>query len=361
MLASKQAIVALVGGHRGSLALVGAAVAAAGAVAGLAALGVVPAGLAGAIPSRAAARASRDAPAALAPGTAEVAYAGSLLKLNEGTVGPAFTKATGIPYQGQGAGALGLAQEIRSGEITPNVFESIGAGPIAVDEPRFTDWYLSVAASPIVVAYNPRSRFAPELRAIARHDRPIGDLFRLMEQKGFLLGRTNPATDPQGQAFALMVHLAAATYHLGPGAAARILGPLTTSSEIFSETALEPRLQAGQLDAASAFLSQAVQLHLAYVALPATIDFGYPKLATTYARAHATLPGVGRVHGVPLVVDLTTIGTTDPQAAAQFIAFQLNPGIRGAFEQGGYTLLKPTLHGDLAAVPAVVREAVASG
>ena len=343
------------GGRRGSLALAVATVAVAVAVA---VIGTV-AGLAA--PSRAADRASRAAPAGLAPGMAEVAYAGSLLKLNEGTVGPAFTKATGIPYQGQGGGALGLAQEIRSGEITPNVFESIGAGPIAVVEPRLTDWYLSVAASPIVVAYNPRSRFAPELRAIARHDRPMRDLFTLMEQNGFLLGRTNPATDPQGQAFALMVHLAAATYHLGPGAAARILGPLTTSREIFSETALEPRLQAGQLDAASAFLSQAVQLHLAYVALPATIDFGYPRLAATYARARATIPGVGRVHGVPLVVDLTTIGTTDPQAAAQFIAFQLNPRIRGAFAKGGYTLLDPTLHGDLADVPAVVRKAVAKG
>ena len=40
--------------------------------------------------------------------------------------------------------------------------------------------------------------------------------------------------------------------------------------QIFEEAALDSRLQAGQLDAASAYLSQAKQLHLHYIMLPAT-------------------------------------------------------------------------------------------
>ena len=98
------------------------------------------AGLGLALPSTAsAARPPRRAlPAALAAGSADVAYAGSLLKLNEDIIGPAFTSATGIPYQGHGAGALGLAQQIKAGELTPNVFESVGAGPVALVEPTFT-------------------------------------------------------------------------------------------------------------------------------------------------------------------------------------------------------------------------------
>lgn len=304
---------------------------------------------------------SRPVPAmraAAVAGTAQVAYAGSLEKLNESVVGPAFTKATGVAYQGRGAGSLGLAQEIRSGEIRPNVFESIGSAPIGLLEPRFTRWYVSLAASPIVVAYNPRSRFAPELRAIAAGRRPLADLFALMGRPGFLLGRTNPATDPQGQAFAEMVDLATSALHLPASTPRRVLGPLTTSSEIFSETALEPRLQAGQLDAASAFLSQAVQLHLPYVALPASVDLGSPALASTYAKARLSIPGVGTVHGVPLVVDATVVGRTDPAAATAFVAFQLAPATRAAYAKAGYKLLRPTLHGDLSAVPAAVRRAV---
>jgi molybdate/tungstate transport system substrate-binding protein len=296
--------------------------------------------------------------AASASGGINVAYAGSLLKLNEEMIGPAFTKATGIAYEGEGAGSFGLAQEIRSGEIAPNVFESIGAGPIALLEPRYTRWYLSVAASPIVVAYNPHSRFAAQLEAIARHQRPLSDLFQLMAQPGFELGRTNPATDPQGQAFALMVKLAIAQLHLPPSMFSRILGPLETSPEIFSETALEPRLEAGQLDAASAFRSQAVQLHLPYIALPASIDFGSPSDAALYAKAQLDIQKVGVVHGVPLIVDVTTIGTSNATSAARFVAFQLNPKIRAIYAHAGYELVSPSLHGDLAAVPALVRKAV---
>ena len=88
------------------------------------------------------------------------------------------------------------------------------------------------------------------------------------------------------------------------------------------------------------------------------IDFGSPRYAARYARTRLAVPKVGTVHGVPLVVDVTTIGSTDPAAAARFVAFQLNPGIRAAYKKAGYELLKPTLHGDLRAVPAVVRKAV---
>lgn len=325
-----------------------------------AALGLATAtgGISGAAPPVARPRSQPAARPAATAGTAQVAYAGSLEKLNESLVGPTFTKATGVPYEGRGAGSIGLAQEIRSGEIAPDVFESIGSAPIQLLEPRFTRWYVSLAASPIVVAYNPHSRYAPELRAIAAGKRPLSDLFLLMERPGFLLGRTNPETDPQGQAFAEMVELATSSLHLPRSTFGRVLGPLTTSPEIYSETALEPRLQAGQLDAASAFLSQAVQLHLPYVALPAAIDLGSPDLAPAYAKARLHLPGVGTVHGVPLVVDATVVGTADPAAAAAFVAFQLNPTIRADYVKGGYQLLRPTLHGDLPAVPGAVRRVV---
>ena len=301
---------------------------------------------------------------AAAVGTANVAYAGSLQLLDDKVIGPAFAKATGDHYEGRGGGAFGVAHEIAAGEITPNVFESIGAGPIALLEAKFTRWYVQVAASPIVVAYNPKTSFAPQLRAIAEGRKPLSDLFGLLEQPGFHLGRTNPDTDPQGQAFYEMVELAQARYHLPAGTVTKVLGPLDNSSQVFAETALEARLQAGQLDAASAFLSQAVQLHLPYVALPSAIDFGNPALASSYARAALTLTDGQHVHGVPLVVDATVLhaaGTTARSAAASaaFVAYLLSPAGRKAFSAGGYHLLTPILVGDEAAAPAAVRRAVA--
>lgn len=171
---------------------------------------------------------------------------------------------------------------------SPNVFESIGAAPITAFEPKLTSWYVQLAASPIVVAYNPRSSFAPQLKAIAEGSKPLSDLFTLMSIPGFTLGWTNPDTDPQGQAFYEMVELAQSRLHLPAGSAHKLLGGLDNPSQVFAETALESRLQAGQLDAASAFLSQAVQLHLPYIALPSSIDFGDPALAAEYAKAKLT-------------------------------------------------------------------------
>jgi molybdate/tungstate transport system substrate-binding protein len=291
-------------------------------------------------------------------GTADVAYAGSLANLNEKVVGPAFTKATGIPYLGRGAGATALSQEIASGEITPNVFESIGGKPIEALEPKFTSWYVQFAASPIVVAYNPASPYASQFKAIASGSKPISGLFSLMAQPGFKLGRTDPNLDPQGGAFILMLMLAARQYHLPAGTVTRVLqgAPASANSPtVFAETALEPRLQAGQLDAASAYLSQAVQLHLPYIALPASINQGDPALKAQYATASFKLANGKVDQGKPLVVDITVIGSKDQAAAGAFVAYVLSKAGLALHRRGGYTLLPPTAFGNKAAIPAAVR------
>jgi len=290
-----------------------------------------------------------------ASGSADVAYAGSLEYLNEKVVGPAFSRATGYAYLGRGAGSDALSQEIASGEIAPDVFEAVGSAPITALEPKFTRWYVQFAASPLVVAYDPAGHFGRELSAIAAGRRPIRDLFTLMATPGFALGRTDPNLDPQGAAFVEMVELAQAAFHLPAGTAHAILGRGalggSSSPEIFDETALEPRLEAGQLDASSAFLSQAVQLHLHYVRLPAIIDLGDPSDAASYARATVRLRDGTVAHGTPLVVDITTIGSTDMAAADAFVSYVLStPGL-DAYRAGGYTLLRPTLVGARAGVP----------
>ncbi len=288
-------------------------------------------------------------------GVAQVAYAGSLQLLNEKNVGPAYTRATGYAYQGRAGGSLGLAQEIKSGEISPNVFESVGAAPIRLLGPKKASWYVSFAASPIVVAYNPNSTFAPELKAIASGRVPLAHLFALLASPGFLLGRTNPATDPQGQAFWEMIELAGLRYHLGNSASSRILGTPANSSQVFQETALDARLEAGQLDAASAFLPQAIQLKLPYIQLPAAINFGSPALAADYAKASLTLPNGAVVHGAPLTVDITEVGKSSPAATA-YIEYVLSPAGRRAFASAGYALLKPAVLGN--SVPSWVRRTI---
>ena len=100
-------------------------------------------------------------------GTANVAYASSLQYLDEKVVGPAFTKATGYTFSGRGGSSGDLETDIASGEITPNVFESVGGDNITPLEPKFTNWYVQYAGTSIVVAYNPKSKYASQFAAIA--------------------------------------------------------------------------------------------------------------------------------------------------------------------------------------------------
>ncbi|MHB1612823.1 MAG: extracellular solute-binding protein, partial [Actinomycetes bacterium] len=323
------------------------------AVSALLAVGVSACGSISA--SRSSTSSSSLSTSAVHTGTADVAYAGVLLNVNERSAGPAFHTATGYSYAGRGGGSFGVAHQITAGQIHPNVFMSVGSAPIKLLEPaHLASWYVRLAASPLVVAYNPKSRYAAELAAIGHGTKPLADLFTLMATPGFQLGRTDPNTDPQGQAFVEMVELAQSELHLPADTASTVLGPLTSGSQIFAETALTSRLQSGQLDAASAFLAQAVQLHLPYIPLPSSLNFGDPALASQYATATLTLSGGATVHGVPLVVYATTVGTPTPPALA-WLTYLLSPAGRAIYAKAGFTLLPPVISGT--SVPAGVTAA----
>lgn len=161
-------------------------------------------------------------------GTVNVAYASSLEYLDEKVVGPAFTKAEGYTYSGRGASSGDLEADIASGEISPNVFESVGGDNITPLEPKFTNWYVQYAGTSIVVAYNPKSQYASQFAAIASGKEPLSNLFTLMEQPGFKLGRTDPNIDPQGRDFIFMLELAQSYYHLPASTVTKSWAPRST-------------------------------------------------------------------------------------------------------------------------------------
>jgi molybdate/tungstate transport system substrate-binding protein len=301
-------------------------------------------------------------------GTANVAYAASLTYLNEKVFGPAFATASGFKYQGTAGPSDGLSSEIAAKTIFPNVFISVGGKPIAKLGPKFTKWFVQYASTSIVVAYNPSSKYGAQFSAIASGKKPLSDLFTLMQQPGFQLGRTDPNTDPQGRAFIYMLELAQMKYHLPKDTVTKILhGPLASakSTQIFEEAALDSRLQAGQVDAASAYLSQARQLHLHYISLPPEINLGDASFADQYAKASITITstaGKETKTGSPLTLDITAIsGAKDPAAGNAFVAYVLSPAGRALYaRQGGYTLLTPTLTGPSSAVPASIRKELGS-
>lgn len=289
-------------------------------------------------------------PAAV-PHEVSVAYAGSLAYMNDQVLGPAFTKASGIAYQGRGGGSWALAHELQGGVIQADVFESVGTGPIASLGHKKASWAIGFAASPLVVAYNPKSRYAPQFEAIAEGKAPLRNLFTLLSTPGLHLGRTNPATDPQGQTFYLMVQLAQKLYNLPAGTAQRILGAWNNPQEVYSEEGLPTQLQAGGLDAASAFLPQARQLHLSYIVLPPELDFANPEDLHLYQTVAMTIPQVGTVRGQLSTLDLTVLKGKNSAAGEAFARFILAKAQRRLWQSQGYELIPPVFWGQKAAIP----------
>ena len=291
-------------------------------------------------------------------GTVNVAYASSLEYLNENVAKPAFTAATGAGYSGTGNASGTLESDIASGEIKPDVFESVGGDNITPLEPKFTSWYIPYAGTSMVIAYNPKSKYASEFKAYADGSKPLSTLFStLLQTSGLKLGRTDPNTDPQGRDFIYMLELAQKHYNLPADTVSKILGTsdfgTSNSSQIYAESSLDSTLESGQLDASSAFVTQAIELHLDYIPLPTAINLGSAALATTYATATVKLENGMTKSGSPQVINITQIGTPTPAGTA-FIAYTLSSAGLAQYKAGGFKLITPTVVGDKSSVPSAV-------
>jgi len=304
--------------------------------------------------------ASASASASAKPtGTANVAYASSLQFLNEKVVSPAFTSAEGYKFSGRGASSGDLEADIAGGEISPNVFESVGGDNITPLEPKYTKWYVQYAGTSMVVAYNPSGPHASEFKAIADGSKPVCSLFSsALQTPGLKLGRTDPNVDPQGRDFIFMLELAQSYCHLPADTVAKILGTsdfgTASSSQIYAESSLDATLQSGQLDAASAFITQAVELHLSYIKLPDAISLASFADAAAYKKATVTIKGGVVKKGSPQVIDITTIGTPTPAGIA-FVKYTLSSAGLAQYKAGGFTVLTPTAFGDSSAIPAAIK------
>jgi len=213
----------------------------------------------------------------------EVAYAGSMASVMEGPMRRAVAADLGLELEGRAQGASGLARLIASGSIRPDVFLSITRSPVeTVLQAGKADDARPVARTEMVIAYSPKSRFAPRLGA--------EPWWEVLEQPAIRFGRTDPVTDPQGRNIIFVLQLAASLYGQ-PDLPRRILGSDVNPQQIFTEPSIQARLQSGALDAASAYKVQPAAFHLPYIRLPEEINLASGSHFAQYRRASLTLNG----------------------------------------------------------------------
>lgn len=194
----------------------------------------------------------KKAPHPKAHGTVNVLYAGSLVGLMTKYLAPQFTQATGYSISGLPGGSDALVNDLKGGLEKADVF--ISASPkadVALEgkaNHNLVSWYSLLGSSPLVVGYNPASQFAGALK---HHP-----WWRVMQNKGFRLGRTDPLLDPKGVLSVALVKAEAKKQHSATLAQA-ILGPVENQAQVFPEETLVSRLETGQLDAGFFYLNEA--------------------------------------------------------------------------------------------------------
>ena len=201
---------------------------------------------------RALALAAALALAGAAPAHLSVLYAGSLVTPMEGPIKTALA-AKGIAFDGEGGGSKKLANYIRDGVRSPDVFISVdrslvaGLGRRVLRATTFADTALGVG-------WSDASRFADALQHIN------GPRLRyVLSLPGFKLGRTDPQLDPKG------VYTIEA---LGLMGAAPLLAPRGNGAQVFPEEDLLARVDTGEIDAGVFYRTEAVARGLHFLAFP---------------------------------------------------------------------------------------------
>ena len=127
--------------------------------------------------------------------TVNVLYAGSLVNLMERSAGPAFEQKGGDRFQGYAGGSNKVANEIKGKLRRGDVF--ISANPKVDDQLMgqangdWVQWYIAFAESPLVIGYNPSSRFVNDLKNKSWYE--------VLAEPGLKLGRTDPKLDPRAR------------------------------------------------------------------------------------------------------------------------------------------------------------------
>ena len=262
-------------------------------------------------------------------GAVTVFYAGSLVHLMDSGIGPAFDTADRGQFRGYSGGSFRLVHEIKERLRTGDVFISANSrtnedlmGPVNGD---WVNWYVTFAQSPLVIGYNPASRFADDLKAKPWYD--------VLQEPGIRIGRTDPNLDPKGRMAVDLLDKAERVYKL-PDLSYKVLGAPESQEQLFPEEDLVSKLQSGDLDAGFFYSTETIDHNIAAITLPAEISLSAHYTATVLREA------------------------PNPAGADRFITFLLGAEGRTIMQRHGLDVVTLSFNGNPKKVPEALRSLV---
>ncbi len=258
-----------------------------------------------------------------------VLYAGSLVNLMERSVGPAFEKETGLHFKGYAAGSNKIANEIkgklRRGDVFISASPKVNASLMGEANGNYVSWYVSFAQSPLLIGYNPQSRFAADFKKKKWDE--------VLREPGLRLGRTDPKLDPKG-AFTVELMTKAAEQYREPDLVEKTLGAPDNPAQVLPEETLVGRLQSGQLDAGFFYSTETSDLKIPAIRPAPELDI----------KASYTLTILNDAPNAP--------------GAARFVDFLLSAAGRKLLAEHGVDVIRPVVNGNAQGVPASVQAVI---
>jgi len=291
------------------------------------------------------------------PARAEVVvyHAGSLNAVIGEDIGPTFTTATGVSVRSIGGPSVELANQIRGGQIHPDVFMSADAEVNQVlmgrENGEAAPWYLTMCRQRMVIAYSSLSRFKADFEAAAAGTKPW---YEVLQTPGLVLRRSDPRSDPGGYRVVFLLQLAERYYKL-PGLKDRVLqGDDNEGLIVHGDYA--GLVKTGAADAVVTYLTHAIFHKLPYISLPDELDQSNPTMKEMYATAYYTNPQGQTFRGTPAVYSVTIPkGARNQEGAEAFLRYLLSEPGRSALVRRGFPSVDVLVGGDETVVPQSLR------
>ena len=275
-----------------------------------------------------------------------VMYAGSLVNIFENEIKLAFQNLTGYNFIGEGKGSVQISNMILDGFRKPDIFVSADTTPIERlinHSLPLANWLVKFGSAELVIAYNPRSPFAPELLKASNGEIPW---YKILQKEGLKFGRTDPELDPKGY-YTIIAAKLANIYYNDSTIKDKILGEDRNKEQIFPEEILKSILDSGQIDATAAYKHEAIAKGLPYITLPDQINLSEPNYTNFYNKIYYKLGTGETISGNPIFFSFTIPNTVENiEGAMSFVKFLLSENGKKILEKVGLSPIEPILQGD---------------
>lgn len=263
----------------------------------------------------------------------DVAYAGSMGSMMDGPVRSAAARILHLDFRGRAQGSNALANLIAGASIRPDVFIPVTPGAmLTVLRAGKARCGQPIARTEMVIAYSPRSRFAPQFQAAAAGN---AEWWEILQEPGLRFGRSDPAADPQGRNIIFTMMLAAELYGKAD-LVEKTLGPAINERQIFGEPTLLARLQSGQLDACSAYKIQPGPFGLPYIALPRRINLSSENARKENPELKLEVGGKTYFPEPLIFYEAALTEAANPKGAAEFVRWLQDGEAQSIFRRYQY-------------------------